>query len=72
MLTLTCVGLCVEAYVDPCDRRFSSVSWACWKQTSQLGVCPRFWYMFAEFVIVGILRESVCMCVLVKRKWQWQ
>lgn len=47
-----CEGTYVEGYVEDCvelcDRRFSSVSRACSKQTSQLGVCPRFWYMFAD------------------------
>lgn len=59
VLTLACDGLCegtyvdeyVEACVELCDRRFSSVSRACWKQMSQLGVCPRFWYIFAEVFI---------------------
>lgn len=34
-------------WMELCDRKFSSVSWACEKHTSQLGVRPRFWYMFA-------------------------
>lgn len=32
-------------WMELCDRKFSSVSWACEKHTSQLGVRPRFWYM---------------------------
>lgn len=69
MRTLECVDMCDEACVELCERRFSSVSWAWWKQTSQLGVCPRSLYMIV--CGSGLINEwGWCLCSWCPR-WQW-